>query len=399
MSVTGFYPNARVNLAFSGKRDVMPNRPASSVSVKFGREQRPTNNIWTLTDFNDQTSNARAYQRFQEVREFVSANAPALTQLKKGGIPLSAQSRQLTKAFSFNPDKTPATGAVGQPEHIDIADIPARNIDYASQALFELAQDHNKDVFIHVTDPGVGSGKKAHERSILVTRNHGVHVGPNNGTLGLLTQFLKRNNEPYKLLEIDLSKTNKLEAIRHGKADKVDTGSTFHGRDVFAVAAGAIAGGLTPESLATDESNLNPIEPVVSDYGHLAELPTQPGQDVDVRANRDNTAGNLVLNAALSQGEFDALLAKNPVFTLTTDQGKSLKLPLKRTFGQVNQGEPLIYLGSKRSPDLSKRFLEVALNCGDVAQSLGLDKQEKPARLKLALTQQDEPRKSLSLDA
>lgn len=396
MSVTGFYPNARANLAFSGKRDVMTNRLAASASVKFGREQRPVNNIWTLTDFNDQTSNARAYQRFQEVREFVAAHAPVLHQVKQDGIALNAQSRQLKKNFKFNPHNIPAKGAVGQPEHIDIADIPARNIDYASQALFELAQDPNKDVFIHVTDPGVGSGKKAHERSILVTRNHGVHIGPNNGTLGLLTQFLKRNNEPFKLLEIDLNKTNQLETIRRGK---VDTGSTFHGRDVFAVAAGAIAGGLAPESLATDESKSKPLEPEVSDYGHLAELPTQLGQTADIRANRDNTAGNLVLNVPLSQAEFDGLLAKNPVFTVTTEQGKTLDLPLKRTFGQVSQGEPLIYLGSKRSPDLSKRFLEVALNCGDVAQALGLDKQEKPARLSLTLKKQETPAQSLNLDA
>ena len=389
MQVSNFYPNARVNLAFSGKRDVMSNSPAHS--VQFGRAQRPVRNVWTLTDFNDQTSNARAYQRFQDVREFVAAHRPVT------GWTWNSQTRQLKDEFKWNPDKAPATGPKGQPEHVDIADIPARNIDYAAQALFELAQSPNKDVFIHVTDPGVGSGKKAHERSILVTENHGVHVGPNNGTLGLLTQFLKEKGEAFKLLEIDLKKTDRLEAIRKNESkEAVDTGSTFHGRDVFAVAAGAIAGGIEPESLATEASKEKPIDPVVSEFGALTRLPNAPGHSTSVRANRDNTAGNLVLNVALSQKEFDELLEQKPHFTLKAQNGKSLNLPLKRTFGEVAQGQPLIYLGSKRSPDLSKRFLEVAINCGDAAQALELGHPEQPARLTLERDHPVSP-KALSL--
>jgi len=315
-------PNVRSAVAFSAKRDVMRNgqQPANSTpssthtQPRFGAlplYQGPYNNIHVITDFQDQASNARIQQRFQEVQKFVAQHRPADNLFKR-----------LAHAFTQNKNAAKQTKTLGgfgwdqatrwkKDSHKgilnqnSISDIPLRNIDAASQTLFELAHEPNQDLFVHVTDPGVGSGQETHKRSILVSERHGIHVGPNNGSLGLLAKFLQQKKDPFKVMEIDLDKISQLESLRTG-VPKADNGSTFHGRDVFGVAAAAIAGGLAPEAL----SKKGTIQPVYAAFAQGAKLPTKKGETVAVHANRDNTSGNLVLNLATTPGADTLTLSK-----------------------------------------------------------------------------------------
>lgn len=387
-----FFPNARTALAFSAKRDVMlsgqavqtpsqapeptatrlPDIPFyKPLNIKFGAQplyDGPYDAAWVLTDFQDQTSNGRIDARFLKVLRFVD-------QARKQGRSLPG--------FEWSSEPRWRGGrepGVLVPKTIN--DVPLRNIDYAAQSLFELSREPNQDIFVHVTDPGVGSGQKAHERSILVTDHHGVHVGPNNGTLGLLTQFLDTIDEPYHLYEIDQQQVAELERLRPD-AVRTAPGKTFHGRDVFGVVAAAIAGGIDPASLATLESVEKSLEPVVPPFGRNSRFP-QVGESVEVLVNRDNTSGNLVLNIPVDQSTERELLSENARFVLVNpDNGAQLEAPFKQTFAQVAKGSGVSYSGSKGTPDPSAFYLEVAINSGDAGKAVELAPIEAASRLTL----------------
>jgi S-adenosylmethionine hydrolase len=384
-------PNVRSSVAFSAKRDVMRRGqpiPTQAPQPKFGATPLyygPYNNVHVITDFQDQASNARIYQRFQEVQKFLTQHRPSYNPLQwLANWRDEAKHKQAQGLKEFEWDESELwqnESQTGLLNHSTISDIPLRNIDSASQTLFELAHEPNRDIFIHVTDPGVGSGKEAHKRSILISENHGVHIGPNNGSLGLLAKFLKNKEEPFEVREIDLEKISRLEGLRTGK-EKADNGNTFHGRDVFGVAGAAIASGLSPQSLSKDE----PIEPVYSPFSQARHLPVSKGESTFIQANRDNTSGNLVLNVALSPDELQALQDQKAKFRLGTAAGKAgvrLDLPVKKTFGEVEKGQPILYLGSKNAPTEGKRFMEVAINCGDISQKLQLRPKESAFSLSL----------------
>jgi S-adenosylmethionine hydrolase len=120
-------------------------------------------------------------------------------------------------------------------------DIPAHDIACASFVLARsIAYTPSDAVIVVVVDPGVGTER----RGIVVTMDDRVVVGPDNGFLSDL--LVARGNEPVApgFLAIDAV------AARREIGISVD-GSTFHGRDIFAPVAAAIARGIDPSRLAT----------------------------------------------------------------------------------------------------------------------------------------------------
>jgi S-adenosylmethionine hydrolase len=128
-----------------------------------------------------------------------------------------------------------------------------------------------------------------------------------------------------------------------------DVSATFHGRDVFAPLAAAIAAGrCDPADLGLDAASINQA-------GWAATRPRADGGIEGVVVVKDRF-GNLISNI-----ESSAVVALKMPTVLVA----GLRLPLKRTYGDAREGE---YLGLINSFDV----LEVAQSRGNAGASLNL---------------------------
>jgi S-adenosylmethionine hydrolase len=175
-------------------------------------------------------------------------------------------------------------------------------------------------VHLAVVDPGVGSARRA------LAVSHADHhfVGPDNG---LLTPVL------------DGSVTVTL-------AVPTDAAPTFHGRDLFAPAAAALAGGADVTSLG----------PVIEDPIQLpVSLPHAEGQFTVGRIVHVDRFGTLITDipgAALATASVILVDGETPV-------------PLGQTFADVAQGELVAFVGSGGT-------LEIAARDRSAAQAIGV---------------------------
>ncbi len=176
-------------------------------------------------------------------------------------------------------------------------------------------------VHLIVVDPGVGSARKA----IAVESEGRFLVGPDNGVLS--------------------------PALLHGGARCVElpvhagASATFHGRDVFAPAAGALARGTPLDSLG--EVCTSPVvrrtpEAVRRDDGSIA--------GVVITVDR---FGNAVTNLVWWRGG--------------SVETNGSRLPLVRTYGNVEVGSAAALVGSSG-------LVEIAVRDGSAAATLGLER-------------------------
>jgi S-adenosyl-L-methionine hydrolase (adenosine-forming) len=108
-------------------------------------------------------------------------------------------------------------------------------------------------VHVAVVDPGVGSER----RPIVVATARHRFVGPDNG---LFSYVLDREPDA-RVFHVTGS-----HFFRH------PVSATFHGRDVFAPVAAALAAGAAPEALGApiaDPVRLDPLHPQADPHGHL----------------------------------------------------------------------------------------------------------------------------------
>jgi S-adenosylmethionine hydrolase len=186
---------------------------------------------------------------------------------------------------------------------------------------------------VAVVDPGVGT-----PRALLVAfSGEQALLAPDNG---LLAPLAARGNID-RVIQVDLSRL-----VKFGVSD---VSATFHGRDVFAPLAAAIAAG---------RCNPADLGPEITTFSQVGWPPTTPRKDggfagVIVAVDR---FGNLISNI-----ESTAVVA----LTLPTVHIGGLALPLKRTYGDAKPGE---YLGVINSFDV----LEVAQSRGNAAAGLKL---------------------------
>lgn len=174
-------------------------------------------------------------------------------------------------------------------------------------------------VHLAVVDPGVGSARRA---LALRARGH-YFVGPDNG---LFTPVLDRCD-----LAVEL-------AVPRSAA------ATFHGRDVFAPAAAALASGLPPEALGT------PLE-------HAPMRLPLPVPSAD---------GASLLGEVLYIDRFGTLITNLPADTAlaASVEVAGTAVPLRRTFSDVAAGELVAIAGSGGT-------IEIALRDGSAAERLG----------------------------
>ena len=313
-------------------------------------------NVVILTDFNCGISNAQIEMRFQSVFRHMWED------IEKKGM--------MYDEIVTSPWRNKGHDSM-PPSVTNIHNIPFGNMDYAGYALYALyrtlGRNTRPNIFVHVTDPGVGDGE---DRSILVTDQGNIMIGPNNGTLAMIGAYFKTRNIPYTIYTIDQPLVERLEKLRM-ESPSYETPLTFHGRDIFAVVAGLIAAGATPESLAVKKEN-NQQEMVHTRFAQgFCALPTEKGKCVTFSAFRDNTFGNLKTNLSLDAQTLDALVEEGARYKIWKKGkcgthcklfGKKFTFPVRKVFAHSKAGEPVLYLGSTFSVNWDERLVELAVN-------------------------------------
>ncbi|MGL2805346.1 SAM hydrolase/SAM-dependent halogenase family protein, partial [Helicobacter pylori] len=222
-------------------------------------------------------------------------------------------------------------------------EIPPYNILEGAYRLYQTASYWPKgSVFVSVVDPGVGTKRKS---VVLKTKNGQYFVSPDNGTLTLVAQTLGIDS----VREID-EKANRLKGS--------EKSYTFHGRDVYAYTGARLASGaITFEQVGPE------LPPKV------VEIPYQKAKATkgEVKGNipiLDIQYGNVWSNISdklLNQ----AKIKRNDILCVTIfkDSKKQYegKMPYVASFGDVPEGQPLVYLNSLLN-------VSVALNRDNFAQ-------------------------------
>ncbi|WRC36640.1 S-adenosyl-l-methionine hydroxide adenosyltransferase family protein [Helicobacter pylori] len=222
-------------------------------------------------------------------------------------------------------------------------EIPPYNIWEGAYRLYQTASYWPKgSVFVSVIDPGVGTNRKS---VVLKTKNGQYFVSPDNGTLTLVAQTLGIDS----VREID-EKANRLKGS--------EKSYTFHGRDVYAYTGARLASGtITFEQVGPE------LPPKV------VEIPYQKAKATkgEVKGNipiLDIQYGNVWSNISdklLNQ----AKIKLNDTLCVTIFKGSKKqyegKMPYVASFGDVLEGQPLVYLNSLLN-------VSVALNRDNFAQ-------------------------------
>ncbi|RPF61845.1 SAM hydrolase/SAM-dependent halogenase family protein [Helicobacter pylori] len=222
-------------------------------------------------------------------------------------------------------------------------EIPPYNIWEGAYRLYQTASYWPKgSVFVSVVDPGVGTNRKS---VVLKTKNGQYFVSPDNGTLTLVAQTLGIDS----VREID-EKTNRLKGS--------EKSYTFHGRDVYAYTGARLASG------AITFDQVGPELPI-----KVVEIPYQKAKATKggVKGNipiLDIQYGNVWSNISdklLNQ----AGIKRNDTVCVTIFKGSKKqyerKMPYVASFGDVLEGQPLVYLNSLLN-------VSVALNMDNFAQ-------------------------------
>ena len=226
------------------------------------------------------------------------------------------------KGVAFGVDRT-------LPLHDLTHEIPAYNIWEASYRLYQTLQYWPAGtVFVSVVDPGVGTERKS---VVLKTKSGHYIVSPDNGTLTLAAEHFGIE----AVRQID-EKTNRLKGS--------EKSYTFHGRDVYAytgarLASGAISFEQVGPKLPAEVVTI-PYQPaVVEQDGTLKG--TIPILDVQYGNVWTNIDDSLLTKAGIHKGD-------NACIRIS--EGDALKYegkaPYVSSFGDVPEGQPLVYLNS-----------------------------------------------------
>ncbi|MBW2618578.1 MAG: SAM-dependent chlorinase/fluorinase [Deltaproteobacteria bacterium] len=190
------------------------------------------------------------------------------------------------------------------PRHI----LRAGLIVASSQASFPAGTIH-----LAVVDPGVGTTRRA----LVVSAGGHLFVAPDNG---LLTPILR--DHPQARVWVISEKAYLRPCIS----------PTFHGRDIFAPAAGHLAAGLSPALLGPEID-----DPVRLDL----DQPRWEGQILKGQVLFSDHFGNLITNITAAQLD-RAGLPGAPRFKLAGQILTGLHL----TYAEVKPGKPLALIGS-----------------------------------------------------
>jgi S-adenosylmethionine hydrolase len=179
-------------------------------------------------------------------------------------------------------------------------------------------------IHVVVVDPGVGSSRDG----LVVSSDERFLIGPDNGVLSPALLF------PGSL------------AVRLSLP--TSAAPTFHGRDVFAPAAAALARGQSVERLGVPAQN-----PTIR---RTPEATRRPDGGIDGQIILVDRFGNAITNLITLHGGVIEVAGRS--------------IPIRRTYADVAPGTPVAVVGSTG-------FVEIAIRDGSAAKSLGLSRRDR----------------------
>lgn len=220
---------------------------------------------------------------------------------------------------------------------VDIShEIPPQDIMAAAWVLRNAAFLYPfNTVHLVVVDPGVGTNR----RPVAVQIDDQLFVGPDNGLFSLIQAD---ENHDVKAVQLDNSNYWAETASK-----------TFHGRDIFAPVAGALASGAKLSDVGS------PIEELVS---YRWAMPIADKDGIQGWIVHIDHYGNLITN--IKQALIDDVLSEEDCKIYI---GNTIIDGVHDTFGAVEEGEPVAYIGSSG-------MLEIAINQGNAHQMLSVQK-------------------------
>jgi S-adenosylmethionine hydrolase len=242
--------------------------------------------------------------------------------------------------------------AVGVDSRLAIYDLSHENTPFdVWEAAYRLKQTApfwpTGTVFVSVIDPGVGTERKS---VVLRTKTGQLFVGPDNGTWTLIAE------------ELGISEVREIDESKHRRAGS-EKSHTFHGRDVYVYVGAQLAAGVLAFS---DVGPMRPPRVVMLPY----ERARRDGDElVGTIPYLDFQFGNVWTNLdeALFR-QLDPQLGEN--FRVTIRHAGEVKfegiMPYHRTFGDVPNGAPLLYVNSLMN-------IAFALNQGSFVQAHGIE--------------------------
>ncbi len=201
-------------------------------------------------------------------------------------------------------------------------------------------------VFVSVIDPGVGTERKS---VVLKTKSGHFFVGPDNGTWTLVAE------------ELGIESVREIDEARNRRKES-EKSYTFHGRDVYVFTGARLAAGVMRFADVGPELGANVVE-----IAH--EKARREGAAlVGTIPYLDFQFGNVWTNLGEELWKELGVTAGERVKVTIARSGERVyegEMPYARTFGDVPEGEPLVYLNSLLNVSL-------ALNRGDFAQQHGI---------------------------
>lgn len=182
-------------------------------------------------------------------------------------------------------------------------------------------------IHVVVVDPGVGTRRKA----ILIQTKNSYFIGPDNGVLVLAAksqgiQCIYRIENPKFMLP--------------------EVSHTFHGRDVFAPAAGHLASEVSPTKFGPEIQKI-----VMPKFAEITKTQnTLTGEVIHI-----DGFGNILTN--FRQKDLGSI---GKTVSLKLKKTK-LNLPLYKAYAEAEPHQPLLIIGSHN-------FLEISINQGNAAE-------------------------------
>jgi S-adenosylmethionine hydrolase len=214
--------------------------------------------------------------------------------------------------------------------------IPPQDVQAGAFTLSAVYSDFPPgSIHLAVVDPGVGSDR----RPLLIESAGYLFVGPDNGLFSMV---------------LDRVPGAKVRQITNTDFFLPNRSSTFHGRDIFAPVAAALANGARPETLG----------PIIQDPVRLGFTECEFLVDGTIvgRVIHVDHFGNCVTNIAWKR--LPNFLTPQPLF-LRVKEYEIHWLLRSYSEAAAERGAPFVIVGSAG-------FLEISLNCSSAARELNI---------------------------
>ncbi len=242
---------------------------------------------------------------------------------------------------------------------VEIIDInnnvnPQNIIEGAYNLLTAYPYYPDNTIFLTVIDPGVGTNRKA----IVIKIYKQFLIAPDNGVTSYLLDRLDKGSITYEIREIQ----NK-NFMLYNPSD------TFHGRDIFSPVSAHLSNNPKTFGNLGDELKKDEIIRLPQIYSSENDTSiTAPILSID-------RFGNII--TSLHSDLFFKYFKYNDRIEIEVEKQTStplpystLKLEVKKTFGDVKSGEAICYQGSSN-------FIEVGINQGNASKDFAINYHDK----------------------